>query len=103
MRPSEASSSNPRGATTRRLTDRQRLALDALLESAASVGEAAPASLELPAGTIVVSISAWRDELYAKGVLDRHAKSPREEFKRVRQQLQARGLIGLRDELVWRG
>jgi len=35
-------------------------------------------------------------------VLDREAKSPREEFKRVRNSLQARALIGVRDELVWK-
>jgi hypothetical protein len=40
-------------------------------------------------------LNAWREELYRKGVLDRDAKSPREEFKRVRQQLQARGRIGV--------
>ena len=45
---------------------------------------------------------AWREELYRKGVLDRDAKSPREEFKRVRQQLQARSLIGVNGELVWK-
>jgi hypothetical protein len=35
-------------------------------------------------------------------VLDRDAKSPREEFKRVRMQLQARALIGMNGELVWK-
>jgi hypothetical protein len=49
-----------------------------------------------------VQLSAWREELYRKGVLDRDAKSPREEFKRIRTQLQARSLIGVNDELVWK-
>jgi hypothetical protein len=31
------------------------------------------------------------------------ANIPREEFKRVRQQLQARGLIRIRDDLAWKG
>jgi hypothetical protein len=35
-------------------------------------------------------------------VLDREAKSPREEFKRVRQRLQARGLIGVHDAVLWK-
>jgi hypothetical protein len=35
-------------------------------------------------------------------VLERDAKSPREEFKRVRMQLQARALIGVNGELVWK-
>jgi len=45
--PAEAS------AVTRKLSDRQRLALDALAECAANVGKAAPSGLELPARTIV--------------------------------------------------
>jgi hypothetical protein len=91
-----------RRAVTRKLSDRQRLALTALDECAASSGKPAPANLELPGRTVVVQLNAWRDELYRKGVLDRDAKSPREEFKRVRRQLQARGLIGVNGELVWK-
>jgi hypothetical protein len=53
-------------------------------------------------GDAVVELSVWREELYRKGVLDRNAKSPREEFNRVRQELQARGLIGIRDDLAWK-
>ena len=30
------------------------------------------------------------------------AKSPREEFKRVRNSLHARGLIGIRDDFAWK-
>ena len=49
-----------------------------------------------------MQVNAWREELYRKGVLDRDAKSPREEFKRIRTQLQARSLIGVNGELVWK-
>jgi len=98
--PSEGSPT--KRATTRKLSDRQRLALAALDECACNLGKAAPASFQLPAGIKVVPLAAWRDELYAKGVLDRDAKNPREEFKRVRMQLQARSLIGVKDELVWK-
>jgi hypothetical protein len=87
---------------TRKLSDRQRLALAALDECTASSGQPAPADLDLPARTIVVQLNAWREELYRKGVLDREAKSPREEFRRVRSSLQARGLIGVSGELVWK-
>ena len=52
------------------------------------------------ARTVVVQLNAWREELYRKGVLGREAKSPREEFKRVRMQLQARSLIGVNGDLV---
>jgi len=91
-----------RRAATRKLSPRQKLALAALDECAISDGTLAPPSLELPARTVVVQLNAWREELYRKGVLDRDAKSPREEFKRVRQQLQARSLIGINDDIVWK-
>jgi len=91
-----------RRAVTRKLSARQQLALTALDESAASSGTPAPASLQLPVRTVVVQLNAWREELYARGVLDREAKSPREEFKRVRNSLQARSLIGIRNDLVWK-
>jgi hypothetical protein len=35
-------------------------------------------------------------------VLDPDAKSPREEFKRVRNSLRPRGLIAVSGELVWK-
>ena len=91
-----------RRPVTRKLSPRQQLALAALDECAASSGTPAPATLELPARTIVVQVNAWREELYLRGVLDRDAKSPREEFKRIRTQLQARSLIGVNGELVWK-
>jgi len=50
-------------AITRKLSDRQRLALAALDECAATSGTRAPANLELPGLTIVVQVSAWREEL----------------------------------------
>ena len=81
-----------RRSVKRKLSPRQQLALAALDECAASSGKPAPQNLELPARTIVVQLTVWRDELYRTGVLDRDAKSPREEFKRIRTQLQARGL-----------
>ena len=91
-----------RRTVTRKLSPRQQLALAALDECGASSGTPAPPTLELPARTIVVQINAWREELYRKGVLDRDAKSPREEFKRIRTQLQSRSLIGVNGELVWK-
>jgi AAA domain len=91
-----------RRTATRKLSPRQQLALAALDECAAAGGKPAPTNLELPARTIVVPLTAWREELYIRGVLDRDAKNPREEFKRVRQQLQARGLIGIQEDLAWK-
>jgi hypothetical protein len=97
-----ADASTVRQAASRKLSDRQRLALAALDECTINVGNAAPPSFQLPASVKVVPLTDWREELYRKGVLDREAKSPREEFKRIRTQLQARSLIGIRDDLVWK-
>jgi hypothetical protein len=91
-----------RRSITRKLSPRQKLALAALDECAVNGGTQAPANLELPARIVVVQLNAWREELYRKGVLDREAKNPREEFKRVRNSLHARSLIGVNGELVWK-
>jgi AAA domain len=87
---------------TRKLSDRQRLALDALTECAAQHGRPAPASYGLPVGLVTVSIAAWRDEVYSRGIVDRDAPNPREDFRRVRNSLQSRKLIGVQNEHVWR-
>jgi AAA domain len=88
--------------TTRKLSDRQKLALDALADCTVGHGSPTPSSFGLPAGLVAVDVNAWRNELYARGVLDRGAKSPREDFRRVKNSLQARKLIGERDGVVWR-
>lgn len=92
----------PRSVTNRRLSDRQRLALEALTDCAADHGKSPPGSFSLPSGLLAVQLTQWRDELFARGVLDRDSKNPREAFRQIKQSLQARHLIGVRDELVWR-
>ena len=89
----------PKQVTNRKLSDRQRLALDALAEC---MGKPLPASFGLPVDLRGVEIGQWREEMYRRAVLDRDAKNPREDFRRVRNSLQARKLVGIRDELVWR-
>jgi hypothetical protein len=88
--------------TTRKLSVRQRLAVDALTECTLKVGKPAPASLGLPTGIMTVPIVGWREELYVRGVLERDAPSPREDFRRIRNSLQVRALIGINGELVWK-
>jgi hypothetical protein len=85
----------------RKLSDRQRLALDALNESVCNYGKPAPSSWQLPNGVQVVAIAVWREELTRVGVIERDAPNPRQDFKRIRQALAARKLIGQRDEFVW--
>ncbi len=86
----------------RKLSARQQLAIDALTESLATAGQAAPTSFQLPASTIVVPIELWRKEMTARGAIDPAAANPREDFRRVQNQLHARHIIGVRNELVWK-
>jgi hypothetical protein len=57
--------------------------------------------MKLAASVRVVSLADWRNELFADGVLDHDSKNPRADFKRIRDGLAARRLIGERDGLVW--
>jgi hypothetical protein len=88
--------------TNRKLSDRQRLALDALTDCAAEHGKPPPGNFSLPASMLVVELNQWRDELHARGILDRDAANPRQDFRRLKDSLQARKLIGARENLVWR-
>ena len=87
----------------RKLSDRQRLALDALADCAVEQGKPPPATFGLPTGLLAVSVAAWRDAMISRGIIDKDAKNPREDFRRVKNSLQVRREIGIRDELVWRG
>jgi hypothetical protein len=59
-----------------RLSDRQVLALDALRRAIQACGEKGR-----------VAVDEWRDEMFRSGVLNRDAKNPRQEFKRLRDAL----------------
>jgi hypothetical protein len=88
---------------TQRLSNRQRLAIDALDECIATAGEGAPAAYGLPTGVRVTTTDAWRNECYARNAVDRDGRNPRTDFKRLREALQTRGIIGARDNHVWKG
>ncbi|EJW11718.1 hypothetical protein A33M_2915 [Rhodovulum sp. PH10] len=90
------------GELKRRLNDRQRLALDILVDCALDHGKPPPVAFGLPKGLTAVSADKWRDELFARGVLDREEANPREAFRRIRNSLANRKMIGERDGLVWR-
>jgi AAA domain len=88
-------------ATTRKLPTRQKLALDSLSALVASIGEALPPAYGLPGDIRAVTVAQWREDLFSRGVLDRDAKNPREDFRRVKSQLQARFLTAERDGRTW--
>ena len=97
--PVDASAARP--TATRKLSDRQRLALDALSNCILDRGEPSPETFKLHGNIKVVKVLDWREEMFARGVLDGQAKNPREDFRRVKAALQARHLIGERDGSVW--
>jgi hypothetical protein len=88
-------------AAGRRLAPRHKLALDALTEALLDHGADAPAMFKLPAGTKAVNLDHWKEELKRRGVIEPDAANPRQDFKRIRESLEARSLIAERDKLVW--
>jgi AAA domain len=65
-------------------TRRQRRALDAMDEATLLYGQPAPLGIE---GVISVAVDRWRDELFARGILDKTAKNPRTDFKELSRNL----------------
>jgi hypothetical protein len=91
----------PTARSSRKLSPRQSMAMTALAETVLSSGKSAPAEFDLPAGIKVAAQEDWRVELLRRNVIDGHGANPREDFKRTRNQLISRGLIGCRDQFVW--
>jgi hypothetical protein len=91
----------PGTATGRKLSPRQQLALECLMNCVAGKGVRPPEELGLPTDILAVPVEYWREEMFKVGALDSKAKNPREDFKRVKTVLLARHLIGERDGLVW--
>ena len=83
------------------LSDRQRLALDALISLAAEHGEKLPASFQLPDRLRAVPIETWRAELYARGIIDKDGSNPRRAFADLRDALKRKALAAERDGLIW--
>jgi AAA domain len=92
----------PRAQPKRALSDRQKIALDSLVEVLITSGVEAPTGLQLPKSIRVVDTGKWRDEMFRRGALDKDAPNPRADFIRVRDALVTRRLIGFRDDLAWK-
>jgi len=85
----------------RRLSGRNKLALDCLTEAVLNHGQPPPVDLELPQGVKAVTLDEWRSELLRRNVIDREAANPRTDFRRCLTQLADRGLISSNNNLVW--
>ena len=75
--------------------------LDALTDAVLDFGRPPPAAFALPMGIRVVELDQWRQAIDSRGVIDKESKNPRQDFKRIREKLAVRELIGERDGLVW--
>jgi hypothetical protein len=85
-----------------KLTDDQKNAVRALHEVISGRPMPIPPSFGLPTSvTKAARLDDWRQEMFRAGVLDKEAANPREDFRRIKARLQALGIIGLRDDLVW--
>jgi hypothetical protein len=87
--------------STRKLAPKHKLALEALTEAVLACGQAAPASLQLPTGIQVVPIDSWRDELFRREVINKTDPNPRQDFKRIRDSLASKHVIGMQEGVAW--
>jgi hypothetical protein len=90
-----------RSTQTKRLSGRQKLAMDCLTDLTI---DGAPAKPEwgLPAGILTVLVSAWRTELQRRGILDPEAKNPSARWSELKTGLMAHHHIAERDGWVWK-
>jgi hypothetical protein len=84
------------------LSANQRLALEALAEILLFCGREAPSEYQLPPRIKVVTADEWKTELFRRNVIDSKGSNPRARFDELRKRLQAKHLIGVRDDFVWR-
>ena len=82
-------------------TPTQRRAMEVLHNVLIDQGKPAPDANHYPAGARVADVTVWRECLFKAGVLDKDASNPRQPFKRLRDGMIERGLIGEWDGLVW--
>jgi hypothetical protein len=100
VEPTDASPGETRGKP--KLTDPERIALDALDEALIDHGMVQPIA-SVPNGGRAVSIETWRHHAYRKGIADGADEAKKKAFQRVRQSLQAKRMVGIEGEWAWRG
>jgi hypothetical protein len=89
------------GTVQQNLSNKQKLALGALIEVTLSYGQDAPREYDLPQGVKVVSAEQWKTELFRQNILDKDARNPRARYSELRNSLRTKFLIGVRDDWVW--
>ena len=81
-----------------KLSAKTRLGLDHLSACIKEAGREAPVSTNIPVGARGVTLDEWRDRLGKAGVINVEG-NPREQFMRIREDLQNAKLIGVWEEL----
>jgi hypothetical protein len=85
-----------------RPTKAAQTALRALSEALDEQGERAPPSNHVPATARVVTISAWRQQAYRRGIsTSDEDRAKQQAFKRASEFLIGSGRVGVWDEHVW--
>lgn len=84
------------------LSPNQIVALEALDEAVGNHGVDVSALYQLPKGIKGASFEQWRTELIGRGVLRADDKHVHQSFRKLRLAMDAKKLIGVRDQLVWR-
>ena len=86
-----------------KLADNHQLALDALDDAITDAGTRPPASNHIPQGGHIrcVPLDLWRKYFYAR--FSGEGDTPKKTFQRAWKRLQVLKIIGIRNNLVWRG
>lgn len=87
--------------TGRRLTDAERIALDALTEALAEQGQKQP-TLRVPTDTLAVRNGVWRDCAFRFGIAEGGDDANKKAFSRTRAKLIANRAVFVDGDWVWR-
>jgi hypothetical protein len=96
LEPAEAS--KPQAA---KLTGRKRRGLEVLHDLLVDHGEPSPGGKNYPRSALVVPVDLWREHLFKAGVLDKKAANPRQDYRRLKNDLADRGAIREWDGHIW--
>ena len=88
------------GPAVAMLKGKAKLGLDHLRACIAEAGPEAPVSTNIPAGARGVTLNEWRDRL-GKAAVTNVDGNPRQQFIRIRDDLQAAKVIGVWEDFVW--
>lgn len=84
------------------LTAKQKRAVNALENVLIEAGKPEPSDRHYPSGSNVVGVELWRKHLLAAGVIDKEGTNPRQDFKRLKDQLITKSAIGEWNDLIWK-